>query len=478
MKLKDPRTVAVAATSALVLVIGFFIVQHLRHGWPFSLHHGIGVAPVPARLATREDGGVPPAHPRAEVELGQAELDSIGVRLEKARREAISQPIRAVATVVPDESRVSHVHTRVPGWIEKLYVSTTGERVRAGQPLAGIFSQELLSTQNEYLAARRAAAASPRSAVGEGARARLKVLGMTDGEIRAIEEGGEARRLVTVTAPRAGIVLHRGISVGTAVDPSTEIVTVADLSRVWVLAELSEGDIPSVEIGTPATLEFRASGREPFEGKVEFLYPTLSERTRTLRVRFAADNPGGTLRPGIYGTATFRVSPRSALTVPRDAVVDTGTAQHVFVVAGERRFAPRLVKLGTRFGDRIEVREGVEEGESVVASGVFLIDSESRLRASGGTGHVHGSGDQQGSGTGHEGHAPAAATPTAVGAKHTAPRPSATARPGATLRSHEAHEPAPPAGHEGHEGHQPAPPTGHEGHQPAPPTGHEGHEGH
>jgi RND family efflux transporter MFP subunit len=224
------------------------------------------------------------------------------------------------------------------------------------------------------------------------------------------------------------VVLHRGISVGTAVDPSTEIVTVADLSRIWVFAEVPEGDIPSVQVGTPASLEFPASGREPFEARVEFLYPTLSERTRTLRVRFAVDNPGGSLRPGIYGTATFRVSPRPALTVPRDAIVDTGTAQHVFAVAGERRFVPRPVKLGTRFDDRIEIREGLDEGESVVASGVFLIDSESRLRASGGgTGHAHGSAERERPGKSHEGHTP----------------PSS---------GHEGHQPKapPPSVHQGH----------------------------
>jgi Cu(I)/Ag(I) efflux system membrane fusion protein len=415
MKLKDPRTTAVVTSSALVLLLGALLVQHLRHGWPFSLHHGMGTPAPSARVATREAGSVPPAHPRAPVEIDQAQLDAIGVRIEKVRNETISEPIRVVATVVPDESRVSHVHTRVSGWIERLNVNTTGERVRAGQPLAGIFSQELMSSQTEYLAMRRAAATGPRSAAVDGARARLEVLGMTGAEIRAIEESGEPRRLVTVTAPRAGIVLHRGIAVGTAVDPSTELMTVADLSRVWVLAEVPEGDIPRVRIGTPAQLEFPASGREPFEAQVEFLYPTLSERTRTLRVRFAVENPGGLLRPGIYGTATFRVEPRLALTVPRDAIVDTGNAQHVFVVAGEGRFVPRTVELGTRFDQRVEVRDGLVEGEPVVASGVFLLDSESRLRASGGgTGHAHGSsGQDPGQGkqqppappaSGHQGH--------------------------------------------------------------------------
>jgi Cu(I)/Ag(I) efflux system membrane fusion protein len=339
--------------------------------------------------------------------------------------------------VVPDESRVSHVHTRVSGWIERLYVNTTGARVRAGQPLAGIFSQELLSSQTEFLAVRRAASTGPRSAVLEGARSRLKVLGMTDAEISAIEETGEPRRLVTVSAPRSGVVLHRGISVGTAVDPSTEIVTVADLSRVWVLAEVSEGEIPSVQIGTPAQLEFRASGREPFEARVEFLYPTLSERTRTLRVRLAVENRSGTLRPGIYGSVTFRVEPRSTLTVSRDAIVDTGSTQHVFVVAGERRFAPRAVKLGTRFDQRVEVREGLAEGDSIVASGVFLIDSESRLRASGGgTGHAHGSADQDRSRADHG--APESKQPTLL-----------PQQPDADHGGHQAPVP-PPSGHEGH----------------------------
>lgn len=450
MTLRDPRLLAVVATSVLVITVGLLVVQHLRHGWPFSLHHGIGVEPTASATMPGSAPTAAPTHPRAEIELDVTQESAAGVRIEKVRRETSTQPIRAVATIVPDESRVSHVHTRVSGWIEQLYVNTTGERVRSGQPLAGIFSQELLSTQNEYLAARLAAASGTRSAVVEGARSRLVVLGMTDAEITAIEQAGEARRLVTVTAPRSGVVLHRGISVGTAVDPSTEIVTIADLSRVWVLVEVPEGDIPRVQVGTPATLDFPAASREPFDARVEFLYPTLSERTRTLRVRLPADNAAGSLRPGIYGSATFRVSPRSALTVPRDAVVDTGNSQHVFVVTGERRFAPRSVKLGNRFDDRVEILDGLHEGEDVVASGVFLIDSESRLRASGGsTGHQHGSSSE-------EKGAPARAPGGSTGHQHESSSEKKAA-------------PAPRAA--------PQAPTGHEGHaQPA--SEHSAHEGH
>lgn len=388
MSPKPRRRDLVIAAIVLVLFAAGLLVQHLRHGWPFSLHDELGANSHTGHVWPSDNP--PIAHPRVPVEIEPSRLAAIGIRSEPVRREELSRPVRTVATVVPDESRVSHVHTRVAGWIEQFHVNTTGQRVRAGQPLAGIFSQELLSSQNEFLAAQRSASQGPASVVVQGARARLSVLGMTDAEIQELEASGKARRLVTVSAPRSGVVIHRGIAVGTAVDPSTELLTIADLARVWVLAEVPETDIPSVQVGTSAVLDFPGSGLPPLERPVEFLYPTLSERTRTLRVRFVVENPTGALRPGLYGTADFRVRPREALTVSRDAVVDTGESQHVFVDQGDGRFAPRVVKLGTRSGDRVEVVDGLSEGESVVASGVFLIDSESRLRASGGTGHAHG----------------------------------------------------------------------------------------
>ena len=399
------RALVIGGAVALALLGGVLLAQHLNHGWPFSLHHGMSKAPeAPHTAHAAAADGTATAHPRAPVELEPARAAMLGVRLEQARRETIAKPLRAIATVVPDEARVSHIHTRVAGWIEQLHVDTTGQRVRAGAPLAAIFSQELLSTQSEYLAARRASGAGPASVVAHSARSRLDVLGMTEAEIRAIEASGEPRRLVTVVAPRSGAVVHRGVSAGTAVDPSTELFTIADLSTVWVLAEVPEADIPSVERGTKALLTFPGSRRPPFEAEVQFLYPTLSERTRTLRVRFSVGNPDGSLRPGLYGTAELRAKPRVALTVPRDAVVDTGAGQHVFVAEESNRLVPRSVKLGARLDERVEVQEGLHEGEAVVASGVFLIDSESRLRASGGgTGHAHGATKAEAP-TGHEGH--------------------------------------------------------------------------
>ena len=379
-----------------VLVTAFalsaiLLLQHTRHGWPFSLH-----------MVQTPEASTRPAEPpaargqqtgfeRVPVDVDASKVDQLGIGLETVRGEMLTQPLRAVATVVPDESRISHAHTRVAGWVEELLVNTTGQSVRAGQPLARIFSQELLSSQTEYLAARRQAAAGLVSVVVNSGRARLKVFGMTESEITEIERTGEPMRLVTVVAPQSGIVVHRGISVGTAVDPSTEIITVADLSAVWVIAEVPESDVPTIRVGMPAILEFPGSGGPAVTVRVGFISPTVTERTRTVRARFLVPNPGGGLRPGLYGTAEFRLAARRVLTVSRDAVVDTGREQHVFIASSVGQFEPRAVTLGARLADRVEIQSGLAEGEQVVASGVFLLDSESRLRASGAAaGHGHG----------------------------------------------------------------------------------------
>jgi Cu(I)/Ag(I) efflux system membrane fusion protein len=328
---------------------------------------------------------------RVPIDVSASLQQSLGVTIETVARHAMTTDIRAVAVVVPDESRVAHVHTRVSGWLERLDVKTTGEYVRAGQPVARIFSQDLYASQVEYLAARRTTAATGlTSAVVAGGRTRLSVLGMTDDEIAGIEATDTPRRLVTIVAPAPGVVLARGVTEGTAVDPSTTLLTLVDLSRVWIVAEVPEANIPDIRPGARAVVDIAASGRAPFAARAAFLYPTLTDGSRTLRVRLPADNAAGHLRPGMYGMATFQPAGRTVLTVPRDAVVDTGAQQHVFVVEGDR-YEPRLVTLGTRLSDRVEITGGLTEGERIVASGVFLLDSESRLRATGGTGgHTHG----------------------------------------------------------------------------------------
>ena len=379
--------IAAAAATALLFTVALW-AQHARSAWPFEPPSERVVEVSNATALSGEDGGA--AHGRIPVAVNAETVQALGIRLEVVGRESLTQEVRAVATVVPDESRISHVHTRVSGWVEQLHVNTTGEIVQAGQPLARIFSQELLSSQTEYLAARRNTSASGiTSLVVASGRTRLGVLGMSATDIDAIERTGAPMRLVTVHAPRTGVVVNRGVTVGTSVDPSTTLLTIADLSRVWVLAEVPEANIPGIRVGALAQLDFPASGREAFPARVDFMYPTLTDRTRTLRVRFSAPNAGGALRPGLYGTAAFKSAGPEVITVPRDAVVDTGVQQHVFVAAGDR-FEPRAVMLGVQLADRVEVRSGLDVGERIVAAGVFLLDSESRLRATGGAGgHNH-----------------------------------------------------------------------------------------
>jgi Cu(I)/Ag(I) efflux system membrane fusion protein len=418
IKLDFGTRTAIGSAVIAAAIIGFLLIQDQRHGWPFSRHHD--QSPVAEASAVQSSlAKKAAASARVPVELAPTQLDALGIQLESVRIEKLTDPVRAVATIVADESRISHVHTRVAGWLEQLFVNTTGESVRAGQPLAAVFSQELFSSQNEFLTALRQAQSGPSSAVVDAARARLKVLGMSDAEVAQVESSGHARRLVTISAPRSGVVMRRGVTVGTAIDPSTEIVTIADLSRVWVLAEVPEFSAAQIKIGTPATLTFAASGRAPFKSDVEFVYPTLTEGTRTVRVRLGVANGDGKLRPGLFGTAEFSAPPREALTVARDAVVYTGETQHVFVRADSGAIEPRGVKIGGRIGERgerIEIIEGLSPADQVVTTGVFLIDSESRLRASGTVGHVgHGSADK-----GDQPREPEAVSPPAEHATHDA----------------------------------------------------------
>jgi len=370
------------ALAAAALIVGALFVQDARHGWPFTRHHQVTAARSDMPHAGAPDAATADRPSRTAVPLDSAQFERLGIQLEPARLERMTGASRHVAVVAADESRISHVHTRVAGWVEELYVNTTGEKVRAGQPLAAVFSQELFASQNEYLAALRQNREVGRSAVLEAARTRLEVLGMSAREIAALERDGAARRLLRVVSPRQGIVLRRGVTVGTAVDPSTELMTIADLSRIWVLAEVPESEASRIKTGAAAELSFPSSGRAPLAAKVDFIYPTLSERTRTVRVRFSVENSQADLRPGQFGTASFGAVAREALTVARDAVVDTGESQHVFVATSEGVLQPRTVKLGARLADRVEIREGLTAGEPVVSAGVFLIDSESRLRAS------------------------------------------------------------------------------------------------
>ncbi|MDO8312887.1 MAG: efflux RND transporter periplasmic adaptor subunit [Sideroxyarcus sp.] len=371
-----------------IFALGFFAAFVLFGTLYFFFNSGSPNQDAATILKKPDDKGIVLAKPtRAAIQLEAGQARAIDLRLTTVAQDSLEEDLRVGATVVPDESRISHIHTRVAGWIEKLHVANTGEMVRAGQPIADIYSQELLSSQIEYLAARELS--GPPSAVLESGRNRLKFFGMSETEIIAIEKSGKPHRLVTLLAPRSGILAHRGIAIGTAVDPSTEIAVILDLSRVWVFAEVPEAASDSIRKGMTATLELGHLNKTGIPATVEFIDPLLTETTRALKVRFSLANHDGNLRPGTYGTAIFKSSPRTALTVPREALVDTGNTQYVYVMKTDDLVEPRMVRVGVRQKNKVEILQGLNEGERIVTSGVFLLDSESRLRASGNQGTAH-----------------------------------------------------------------------------------------
>jgi membrane fusion protein, copper/silver efflux system len=341
------------------------------------------------------------------VTLPPERVQLMGIRTAPVTRGARGAELRAVGYVTVDEAAVTQVHTRVAGWIQTLQVARTGEQVRRGDVLATIYSPALLTTQQELLAARRfvrtggggssfdvAAGTDPAAlqrSIVDGARRRLELFGVAPEEIRTLERTGQPLAAVPLRAPRDGYVTEKSAVQGAYVQPETTLFQIADLARVWVLAEVYESELTRVDVGAPATLTLAAYPGVRFPGTVDYLYPTLDPATRTVRVRLIFANADLRLRPGMFGDVVLALPPTDDLMVPREAVVDTGERTYVFVVHEGGHFEPRLVRIGARSGDAVAVQDGLAEGEVVVTTANFLVDSESRLRAaiSGMGGHVH-----------------------------------------------------------------------------------------
>ncbi len=346
----------------------------------------------PASSTTPMPAGVPGLVP---IELAQDRVQLIGVRTARATRDALVPELRTVGVVAADESRLARVHTRVSGWVEQLAVATTGQKVRRGQTLASIYNVELLPAQQEFLASHRwaskGASAADEGAASAGAgaiasleddaKARLELLGMPRSEIRRIAKTGKPSRTLGVSAPIAGYVVGKNVVQGAYVQPGTELFEIADLSKIWVLADVYEHEISRVAVGQKARVEVAAYAGRRFEGKVGFIYPTVDPSTRTLRVRIELDNRDLALRPGMYGDAMLELGEAAGVVVPTEALVDTGDFQYVFIAKDGGRFEPRRVRAGARTGDKVQILEGLAEGETVVTTANFLLDSESRLRA-------------------------------------------------------------------------------------------------
>jgi membrane fusion protein, copper/silver efflux system len=330
-----------------------------------------GASAAPAASAAPTVPGLAPVDAPAD------RVQASGIRVEPAERSRLAPTLRAVARIAADEARLARIHVRFGGYVERLFVAEQGAPVRQGQPLAAIYSDEVSRIEQEFLQAKDWG-----DGLADRARQRLRLLGIAPEEIAAFVKRGKPDEVVTIRSPVSGYVVALNVVQGDRVDPDRELFEVADLSRVWAIADVYERDLSRVRPGLAASLTLDAYPGRRFAGRIQYVYPQLETETRTLPVRVAFQNSRGALKPGLFGTIEIRLPAKIAVTVPSEAVIDTGDRRYVFAETSPGHFVPRVVTVGERSGDRVEVLEGVAEGERVASSGNFFIDSESRLKAS------------------------------------------------------------------------------------------------
>jgi membrane fusion protein, copper/silver efflux system len=338
--------------------------------------------------------------PMPTITLSADKIQLIGVRTATAGYQVVDRQIRTVGRVEVNETKLAFVNTKISGWVKKLYIDYTGQHVKKGQPLLSLYSPDLVSAQEEYLFAFKAStsASAPggfkevdasRQSLLESAKRRLHLWDITDAQIEELEKTGKPGTDMTVFAPLDGIVLEKMVLDGGYITPGMNLYKIADLSTIWVIADVYEYEVPLVKVGQKARVSLSYEPGTAYSAIVNYIYPTLDPVTRTVKVRLTMENPGRMLKPEMYANIEISASSGSRLTIPTEAVLDTGVRQIVYVEKKPGVYEMREVKLGARGEKYVEVLSGIRKGERVVTSGNFLIDSESQLRQGPGEGHQH-----------------------------------------------------------------------------------------
>ena len=328
----------------------------------------------------------------APVEVDDSRRQLLGIRTVAVSRTQLRKTIRTVGLVSADEMRASQVHVKFEGFIERIFVNYVGQEVAKGQPLFTIYSQDLLAAQHEYLSSRDALGRIPEATVAEPARnasrslvaasrQRLELFDVPRGVLAEIDRTGVAQRYITIASPQRGTVVAKQAVAGLAVDPMTALYVIADLARVWVLADVQERDMAQVKVGQEARLTVDALPGQKLTGRLAFVSPTVGDATRTAKARIEFDNATGILKPGMYATVMIDIDLGEGIAIPEDAIIDTGERKIIFVAHDGGHFEPREVEVGISLEGLVQVLSGLKEGESIAQTGQFLLDSESRLRA-------------------------------------------------------------------------------------------------
>jgi len=341
-----------------------------RRDKPGKSPMGMDLIPVYAESAGNSDDSI-----SIEPEVVQ----NLGVRTAVAERSQLWRGIDTVGYVDYDESLVSHIHLRTEGWIEDLVVQSEGERVTRGQRLFDVYAPELVNAQEEFLQALKL----DNQGMQQASKDRLAALGVSAGQIQALQKSRRVRQTVSIYAPQDGVVSTLPVREGMFVKPADRVMSLADLSQVWLLAEVFERQADWVEVGQAADVILPYQPGTQLEGRVEYIYPALDPRTRTLKVRLRFPNPDETLKPNMYANVKIYGGPlEDAIVIPLEALIRTGREERVVVDLGKGRFASRSVTAGIESGDWVQIVKGIAPGDRVVTSGQFLIDSEASLKAS------------------------------------------------------------------------------------------------
>ncbi len=328
------------------------------------------------------------------VEIPPEKQQLIGVKTVVAEVKPLRKIIRTVGMVQYDERRLYTVNTKFEGWIEKLHVDYTGRYVRKGEPLAGIYSPELLATQQEFINLLQwdkkgkavkndtvgSMLANDSKAIMEGARQRLRLMDVSDEQVNRIEQTGKPLRTLTIYSPVCGYVVQKMAFQGMRVMPGEKLFDIADLSTVWILSDIFENELPLIKTGEKALISLSYFPGKEFRSTIDYVYPTISGDTRSAKVRFTIPNPGNKLKPQMYTNVEVKISLGNKLVIPDDAVLDAGKRQVVYVDKGEGNFEPREVSVGVRTDGMVEITSGLKAGERVASAANFLIDSEAKLK--------------------------------------------------------------------------------------------------
>jgi RND family efflux transporter MFP subunit len=329
--------------------------------------------------------------PLVPVQISPQRLQSIGVKIASIQRKLVADEIRTIGNVAVDERRLAYVQVRFSGFVQKVFVDATYQYVRKGQPLFTMYSPDLVATEREYLVAKQhqqqvtqstvPGVASSAGALLDATAERLKQWGVPQKEIARLESTGQVQQELEVDSPVSGYVTERNALPGVAVQPEMRLYTIADLSTVWVQAQVFQNDLARVRIGAPATLTVNTYAGKTFPGRVDFVYPQVDMETRTAKVRVVFSNSGLQLKPGMFVNVSLKVPMGSQLVIPATGVLQSGTREIAFVERSDGYIEPREVQLGSRVGDDFIVLKGLKAGEQIVTSANFLIDSESQLQA-------------------------------------------------------------------------------------------------